>query len=223
MCVCVDRLPYFILHSYSDTSLPLLDLLQCPGSVNMARLQTSCSELLLPLLIGGLCADASARITTATGLLHRLEQTQRALFQWEQCSSASTAFVPLPPYESITLENALVENRNVVHISSSMTVDITAVANACAGLAHDIAPASCPSSFALRRVLRDSVRCGAAAPIPAWQHISNSREWLQCPPWQCAQLESLASGADVRLFRKLTLRPGSLCPAQVPHLFKADP
>ena len=209
--------------SYPDTGLPLLELLQCPGSVNMARLHAKCSELLLPLLISGLCADASVRISTATALLLRLEQSCQMQFRWEQFSSVSSAFLPLPPYESLTLENALIENRNVAHLSSSLTVDITAAAVSHAGLAQEIAlPGAMESSLLIRRVLRDSVRTDAT-PIPAWQHMSNAEEWMMCPPWQTARLESPAATADAHLFRKLTIKPGSLCPVQIPHVFKTDP
>jgi hypothetical protein len=189
----------------------------------MARLHATCSELLLPLLIGGLCADASVRISTASSLLLRLEQSCQMQFRWEQFSSVSLEFLPLTPYESLTLENALVENRNLAHLSSGITVDITAAAASYAGLAQEIAlPGALSSSLLIRRVLRDNIRTDAT-PIPAWQHISNTQEWMLCPPWQTAQLESPGAVADAHLFRKLTNRPGSLCPVQIPHAFKTDP
>ncbi len=189
----------------------------------MARLHSACSEPFLPLLMGGLCADGSARISSAAVLLQRLEQSLNLQFQWQQYSSLSSAFVSLPPYESIILENALVENRNVVHINGNITLDITAAATTCTGLAHDIAPASSSASPSLRRVLRDHVRCGNVTPIHVWQHISDSQEWRQCQPWQCAQFQIQSDSADARLFRKLTIRPGSLCDVQIPHPFKTDP
>ena len=189
----------------------------------MARLHSACSHLLLPLLIGGLCADASARVTSASALLHRLQDVCNFQFRWEQCSSVSSAFLPLTPYESLTLESALVENRNVVHLSSGVTIDITAAAETCAGLAQEITlSAACAAPLLMRRVLRDNVRTDAT-PIPAWQHISNHQEWMQCPPWQSALLESSPTAAHAHLFRKLTIRPGSLCPVQIPHTFKTDP
>lgn len=189
----------------------------------MACLHSSCSELFLPLLMGGLCADAGARISSAVVLLQRLEQSLNLQFQWEQYSSSSSAFESLPPYESIILENAFVENRNVSHINGNIALDITAAATTCTGLAQEIAPASFSTSLSLRRVLRDHVRCRNVTPIPVWQHISNSQEWLQCQPWQCAQFQIRSDSADVRLFRKLTIRPGSLCDVQIPHPFKSDP
>ena len=56
-----------------------------------------------------------------------------------------------------------------------------------------------------------------------WQHLVNNQEWMQCPPWQNAALPAHPPAIDAHLFRMLTLRPGSLCPVQIPHEFKTDP
>ena len=56
-----------------------------------------------------------------------------------------------------------------------------------------------------------------------WQHLVNNQEWMQCPPWQNAALSAHPPAIDAHLFRMLTLRPGSLCPVQIPHEFKTDP
>jgi len=211
-----------LLHYHSDTGLPLLDLLQCPGSVNMARVCDSASHMFLPLLVGGLCADAGERLTTAAGLLERLERSCRLQFQWEQCSSTASLYSAVSPREALALETALVENRSVVHLSSSCIVDISAAAAACAGLAQELVLPAASDTLLLRRVLRDTVRTDAS-PIPAWQRLCNAQEWLQCPPWQNALLETRSPTADAHLFRKLTIRPGSLCSVQIQHAFKTDP
>ena len=187
----------------------------------MARVHASASELLLPLIAGGLCADSNTRITSAAALLQRLEQEQRAQFQWEQFDG--TSFSSMSPDQSFVLETAFLENRNVVNLSSGHIFDITSATALYSGLSLDISlPASVSPPLCVRRVLRVSMRT-AANPIPVWQHLVNNQEWMQCPPWQNAALSAHPPAIDAHLFRMLTLRPGSLCPVQIPHEFKTDP
>jgi hypothetical protein len=187
----------------------------------MARVHACASELLLPLIAGGLCADSNTRIISASALLQRLEQVRRAQSQWEQFDG--TCFASMSPDQSFVIETAFLENQNVVNVSSGHIFDITSTAALYSGLSLQISPsASVAPPLCIRRVLRASMRT-AANPIPVWQHLLNNQEWKQCPPWQNAALSVRPPAIDAHLFRMLTLRPGSLCPVQIPHEFKTDP
>jgi hypothetical protein len=187
----------------------------------MARVHASASELLLPLIAGGLCADSNTRITSASALLQRLDQVRRAQFQWELFDG--TSFASMSPDQSFVLETAFLENRNAVNVSCGQVFDITSTAASYSGLSLQILPsASVALPLCVRRVLRASMRT-AANPIPVWQHLLNNQEWMQCPPWQNAALSAHPPAIDAHLFRTLTLRPGSLCSVQISHEFKTDP
>jgi hypothetical protein len=213
-----------------DTGFSLQQLMTAPGAVKVDELFTLASPELLPLLACVLAAPRTAsRCKSAAELLQKLDSSIDPLYIWQQYDVATNKFVPVHAAASVALEEAFISNQQHAMMPLQPPLDLNFDINELLSSPTGLGTATERNSGvkrAVRRLLTPSALT-SSVDIPVWQQLTDDKEWLQCTPALCAQLENdfKASGAvpDDELFRRISLQPGSIGSEQLPFIMKTEP
>jgi serine/threonine protein kinase len=208
-----------------DTGLNLQQLMISPGSIHVEKVLLNASSLLLSLLYCGLNADTNLRCRSARELLRMLDANGDHHFEWQQYDGSD--FVPVIAATAFCLESGLIsQSAHVVLPFTSplnMIYDIQDIQLKASALGRVLSPGD---HHPIRRALKESA-IDSGGGIAVWQHLVDGKEWLQCGPAQCAQLEAefrRSNPSDGPPFhRRILLQPSCLGDVQIPFSFKAEP
>ena len=213
-----------------DTGLPLQQLMAAPGAVKLDELLTRASPELLPLLVSVIgVADARFRCFSAAELLRKLDASVDPLFIWQRYDDSTQQYALVHPASSVALEEAFSATQPHTMLPLPPPFDLN----------FDIEELlSSPTALGMQTERRSGIKCRirrrlrssaltSSAKIPIWQQLVNGKEWLQCSPSMCAQLNINSKNPSVMIdssiFRQMELESGSIGGVQLPHPMKTEP
>jgi serine/threonine protein kinase/ribosomal protein L13E len=213
-----------------DTGLSLQQLMTAPGAIKLEELLTKTSRALLPLLASVLAVpDAASRCKSAAELLQKLDASVDPLYIWEEHDVTTNKYVAVHPAASVALEEAFSANQPHTMLPLQPPLDLNFDLKALLSSATALGSATerrSGAKRAIRRLLKPSALT-SSCDIPAWQQLVDGREWLQCSPAACAKLEidmkNPSAVPDSKLYRRITLQPGSIGSVQLPLAMKSEP
>jgi serine/threonine protein kinase len=200
-----------------DTGMPLQQLMQGLGSVNINALLIHASSDFLPMLHSVLIGNDASRRRSARDLLRHLEFCVESIFEWQAFDGSE--FLAVSAAAAFVLENAFTAGSSTATLQLppplDLEFDIRAVCDKADGLGTQTHALSGGHPCAIRRMLKQSVNS-----IPVWQQLNSGTYWRQCSPQLCAKLEfesQVMQRANVVAHsRRLLIQPDSLGPAMIP-------